>query len=225
MLEFNPLTHTYTMDGVVCPGANEILNCVGVRSKCKECLEGTTIDGVPCDQCRGTSYTSYNSIAGGEFVRDAKASRFGKEFHKIAKYTLECNECTYDPAFKPYVVGLNKFLIKYGITPVLIEQQLHHPLFKYAGTPDLFGYYYHKNPHDKIYVEVDWKTSVAAQKHWALISAAYAEMIKYNLKIKKKIHRLSVMIVPNNYKPIEHKDAGDFNKFLSILNIYKGYRK
>ena len=222
MLEFNPLNHTYKVDGILYPGANEILNGVGVRSKCDMCHEGT-IDGIPCDQCRGTGYTSYNSIAGGKFARDATASRFGKEFHKIARYTLECKECTYDKAFDPYVVGLNKFLQKYCIIPQLIEQQLHHPLFKFAGTPDLFGHYIHKKPHDKIFVLVDWKTSVAAQKHWALISAAYAEMIKYNLQIKKKIHRLSVIIKPYDYKVIEHKDTGDFNKFLSILNIYKGF--
>ena len=223
MLEFNPHKHEYKADGVVLPGANEVLNCVGVRSKCDMCLDGT-IDGVPCDQCRGTGYTSYNSIAGGKFARDATASRFGKEFHKIARYTLECKECTYDPAFKPYVVGLNKFLINKGITPILIEQPLHHPIFGYAGTPDLFGYYYTKKPRDKIFILTDWKTSVAKMKFWEDIMAAYEELIKFNLKIKKKIHKLSVIIKPNKYTPIEYKSGG-FNKFLSILNIYKGYRK
>jgi len=225
MLKFNPLTHTYTVDGVVDPGPNDVLNCVGVRSKCSECHGEGTIDSVSCSDCKGTGYTSYNSLAGGEFARDKTASRFGNEFHKIAKYTLQCKNFTYDKTFEPWVRGLNKFLIKFGITPISIEEPLFHPIYKYCGTPDLFGYYYTKNPHDKIYVVVDWKTSVAAMKHWKIVMAAYAELIKFNLQIKKKIHRLSVMIMPETYKVIEHKDAGDFNEFLSILNVYKRYRK
>lgn len=223
-LEFDPLTHTYRYDGSVVPGVNQIMDSIGVRNRCADCRGSGCGEVGFCDSCNGTGYTSYRSLTGSEYIGDDTGARFGTALHDYIKYDLRGKRCKFDPALKPWINGYHKFMKDYKIKPQLIEEIMYHPFFKYAGEFDLFGHRWIEKPRTSQLILIDWKSSTTISKcvKWQL--AAYEELIKYNLKLNRKIHRLCVQILPNDYKPIEYKGA-DFNMFLSYLNIYKTFGK
>lgn len=255
MLEFNPLnhdytieleevTHTYRVNGKVEPGYHEICDCVGTRRRCDECSGTGSIGDAQCDQCNGTGYTLYRAISGSEFMKNEKAARFGYYMHKFIEYDMRGQRGTYkdkfevmskkekqkygfiyDSELEPYIAGYRKFLKEHRIETHLVEERFFHKFYGYCITIDWFGFLHIKKPRTKIPCIIDWKTSTTVQKAWSRQTAAQEEAVKYNLKLNyRKIHRLAVQLKPNDYEPVEHKGS-DFNKFLSILNIYKGYRK
>lgn len=223
-LEFDPLTHTYKYNGIVVVGVNEVMDSIGVRNRCADCRGSGCGEVGSCDSCNGTGYTSYKSLTGSEYMGDPVASRFGTALHDYIKYNLQDRECEYHPNLQPWINGYHKFMKDHKIKPQLIEEKMYHPVFKYAGEFDLFGHRWVEKPRTSQLILIDWKSSTTISKcvKWQL--AAYAELIKYNLKINRKIHRLCVQILPDDYKATEYKGA-DFNMFLSYLNIYKTFGK
>jgi len=223
-LQFDPLTHTYKYDGVAVPGVNEVIDSIGVRGRCDECHGTGCIEDAQCDQCRGTGYTSYKSLTGSEFMGDSTASSFGTNLHDFIKYDQQGIECDYDHALQPWINGYYKFKKSHDIRYQLIEEPLYHPIYKYAGTPDWFGHCFIVKPKTNILLLLDWKSGTTVSKLTKYAMAAYEELIKYNFKTKRKIHKLVVKLLPDDFKPIEIKTS-DFNTFLSFLNIYKLFNR
>lgn len=222
MLKFNEHDHKYTWNGKTVLSVTQILSSIGVRS---------------------SEDSFWNSISGSEFIKDNRASAFGTEFHSIAEYTLKDCLGKYDPAFEPWVNGLNKFfedysdLVTYNFhcqskintvsdyKPGFGYDFIEMPLYSrrgYAGTPDWLA----ESTKDGSIWLIDWKTSTQKQEHWKLQMAAYALLIKENFGIRKKINRMSVRVFENDYEPCIYKDiAKDDNLWTSILNVYKNFSK
>jgi len=218
-IELDKATHTYRVDGEVKPGYHEICDCVGTRRRCCECY------GIGCDQCNNTGYTSYRAVSGSEFMRDQIAARFGTHTHDFIAFDQRGIKCKYDPGIEPYIAGYRKFLKNYNLEMQLVEEMFYHKFYGYCITIDWFGFLHIEKPKTKVPLLIDWKTSTTVQKSWARQTAAQEEAIKFNLKLTyRKIHRMAVLLKPNDYEPIEHKRS-ELNQFLSILNTYKTFGK
>lgn len=106
---FDESTHTYTVDGVV-------------RS----------------------SVTDWCGIYGDEpdeFVEDSmeRAADRGVTMHYVLRLALsgEDYDGEYPGAYQPWADSIERFLLKYEIVPVAIEQPIYSELLDVCGTPDL----------------------------------------------------------------------------------------
>jgi len=223
-IEFDPLLHRYTYAGVGVPGVNEVMDSIGVRNRCADCKGSGCGEVGSCNSCNGTGYTSYRSLTGSEYIGDNTGARFGTALHDFIKYDQQGIKCDYDPALQPWIEGYFKFKNSHNIKYQLIEEPFYHPIYKYAGTPDWFGHLYIQKPKTITLLLLDWKSGTTISKLFGPAFAAYEELIKYNLKTKRKIHKLCVQLLPNDYKTIEYREA-HFSIFLSFLNIYKQFQK
>ena len=114
MLNFDPATHTYTLDGVVLPSVTQILQSVGLIN----------FSGISPDVLQ-------------------RVADFGTAVHLATALddVGDLDEETLDPNLWPYLtawrcfrrdeMGLQKFFE--------IEQPLAHPDYGFAGTPDRIG--------------------------------------------------------------------------------------
>jgi len=106
-LNFDPSTHTYTLDGKVLPSVTQILQGVGL--------------------------INFNGIDPGILK---KAADFGTAVHQATALDDlgDLDEESLDPALKPYLEAWRGFRgpMKFDA----IEQPLCHPDYGFAGTPD-----------------------------------------------------------------------------------------
>lgn len=215
MLHFDPDKHLYTVDNKVVPSVTQIPSRIAVRSN----------EDAP-----------WRSVSGSEFMGNYEvATRFGVEFHKIPAFIIQGKECNYDPAFQPWVNGLNKFLDDHNLREVikirelafcyLVEKPLYSKIYGYAGTIDWFFIL-----EMQLYcLLLDWKTATKISELSRMQTAAYEQLIKENYKIGNRVlPRWTVRIFENDYeidKREGRKHGSDFNRFLSLLNVYKTYSK
>jgi hypothetical protein len=141
----------------------------------------------------------------------------GKKVHK----TIELNDSgnldvgTLHPLLRKYLDNWIKFKCDYNFTPMDIELQLSHPLYKYAGRVDQVGLI------DKDLTVLDIKSG-AVQKTHSIQTAAYQSLYEINkCKVKR---RMAVYLSPDNYKIEEHKNKNDISVFHASLTIYN-YKK
>ncbi len=202
-LKFEETDHKYTVDGRTVKSVTQILSSVGVKNE-----EGY-----------------FNSLTGAEYITDDTAAEFGKAFHKYACYMLTGVRCVYDTDMEPWIDGLNKFLEAHSFLlsapckyASFVELPLYSEKYDYAGTADWIVELLNK------IIVIDWKTSIAKQRHWNWQTAAYAQLVREKLKTRKPIETMTVRIFENGYDPIIRKPSEvktDFNKFLSILNVLR----
>jgi len=202
MLTFDPETHIYRWENKIVVSVTQVPNRVAVRNGEDE---------------------EWRSVSGGEFMGNyERARRYGNAFHDVAKYIVQGIDCTYDSALEPDVISLKMFLRKYKIFPRLVEKLLYSKLYGFAGTLDLYGDL-NSQP-----IILDWKTATSFCEHWRGQTAAYAQLIKEETGIRKKLHRWSVRFKQNGEMPEidkRHNHPQDWNRFLSLLNVYKTYSK
>lgn len=212
MLQFDPITHTYTVDGVRKISVTQVFDRVGVRNASDQPLL---------------------SIGGGEFCNSDRARTFGIEMHAICGYTINGIKCEYDPVFAPWVIGLNKFLDDYDLRKrienrytakiYIAEKPLYSKLYGYCGTPDWFMAF------NDFILLVDWKTCTALNQKMKYQVAAYAQLIKENYGLmRNNIPMVIVGLHENGYEPMQIlalDQNTNFNKFLSLLNVYKTFAK
>ena len=202
MLNFDLDKHIYTVDNKEVVSVTQVFDRVAVRDSGEE---------------------QWHSVSGSEFMgKYDTAARYGNAFHEVAKYIVQGIECTYDSALEPDVISLKKFLREYKIYPVIVEKPLYSKLYGYAGTEDVYGEW------DSLPIVVDWKTATSFNKHWREQTAAYAQLLKEHIDIKKKLHRWTVRFKQNGEMPEidrRYNHPQDWNKFLSLLNVYKTYSK
>jgi len=142
------------------------------------------------------------------------AQKFGNAVHKMIElYDKEILDIKkLDPRLKPYLNGYKKFKEYYNIDIIETELRLISKKYMYAGTIDKVV-----KLNDKIII-IDFKTGAIMPYH-ALQLVAYTQLYKENKKIKCSIERMCVKIEENDYKIKKFKEKGDFNIFLSALNI------
>jgi len=141
---------------------------------------------------------------------------FGTKVHILTEFDDTKRLGNYDPKLEPSLKAWRKFKedFKVKIIPEYIELKVFSKKYFYAGTLDRLvlvrGNYF----------LIDIKTGVYQQSH-AIQTAAYEQAFKELFKFKKKIYRGCVYLDGEDYKLREHTSVGDFNVFLSALNITK----
>lgn len=197
MLKFDENTHTYTLNGKIIPSVTQIMSRVGVR----ECEEAP-----------------FKPISGG-FVRGGATSQnFGKAVHKAAELILQGQSISVDENIKPWIIGIEKFLNDYGnhIEVIETERLMYSKIYGYAGTVDLVGMF------KDVPLILDWKTGTVISETWNYQTAAYEQLNNEFTGNKKLSHRWAVQICENDYHVIKrYNHKTDFNRFMSILNVYK----
>jgi hypothetical protein len=122
------------------------------------------------------------------------------------------DEAALDPALVPYLAGWKSFLFETGFTVTHSEEIVHNPRYGYAGMLDRRG----------LLAKRRWIIDIkSGAVPWTVgfQTAAYQEAIPAEERPK---NRLAVQLLPTGkYRLHEQKDAGDFQIFLSALNIFK----
>jgi hypothetical protein len=142
------------------------------------------------------------------------ARNFGRHVH-LAVHLFNMgvlDEGELDRPLVPYLGAWKLFLLETGCVITHSEQMVHHARYGYAGTLDSRGLLSNKR----------WLVDVkSGALPWTVgyQTAAYQEALPVEERPK---NRLCVQLLETGrYKVHEQKDAGDFQIFLSALNIFK----
>lgn len=111
MLEFEPNSHTYTLDGIVIPSVSEVL-----RFASKELYSSTSAQAMEIAADRGT------------------------RVHAAAEALDRTGRADIDPDIEPYVRAYAKFLKDNNVKWDMIEEHVVGVNRDYAGTLDRFGF-------------------------------------------------------------------------------------
>jgi hypothetical protein len=124
----------------------------------------------------------------------------------------ELDEAALSPPLVPYLDGWKAFLIETGCTLTHSEERVWNKKAGYAGTLDARG----------ILAKRRWLIDIkSGALPWTVgfQTAAYQEALPLGERPRS---RLAVQLLPTGrYRVHEQKDDGDFQIFLSALNIYK----
>lgn len=132
---FNSDKHVYTLDGVALPSVTSILKAEGLMGDM-------------------------------QFATEWHMDR-GTHVHRTIELYLSgtLNEETLDPQLRPYLSAFKAFMAATGFEVYGYETQMFHPMYRYAGTPDLWGLL------DGKLTVFDIKTGVSAAWHKAQCGA------------------------------------------------------
>lgn len=115
----------------------------------------------------------------------------------------------------PYLNAWLKFLDDVGFEPVAIEQVVHHPRHRYAGTLDRVGAI------AGVMSVLEIKTSAILNPITALQLAAYKEAYNAGRPPERAKGRYAVQLRKDGtYRLHEYKDAADLSVFLACLLIH-----
>jgi hypothetical protein len=212
ILQFDPTTHTYTLDGYVLPSVTQVLSILQTAdfsSVPKEVMEAAGR--------RGTAVHALleNDDATPLIVESAKKQRtalHSSDWKAAARQKLEQRM---GQNLDGYVDAARRFLCDSGFSTTVCEQLAYHPVYEYAGRFDRAGTIRNGNV-----AIVDWKTGIITPTV-RLQLAAYANL----LKDPRKYRRLAVKLNCNGtYKVHEYpssETARDFQVFLAALACYR----
>lgn len=187
-LEFDPEVHEYRYEGEVVPSVTQVI---------------THSLGLPFVR---------------EYWRWDRAARLGTAVHRAIELfergTLDWN--TVDNHVRPYLRAWQRFREDTGIAPLLIEQRVADPFYRYAGTMDFLGEIRGQ------WFLIDWKTSKAKQERWGPQTAAYLRCLEKLTDLPARVRRASVRLRPDGiYQYDLHDNPTDLNRFLEFLKTYK----
>lgn len=142
------------------------------------------------------------------------ARDFGRNVH-IATHLFdmgELDEEALSPPLVPYLDGWKAFLFETGFTITHSEERVWNKKAGYAGTLDRRG----------LLAKRKWLLDIkSGAMPWTVgyQTAAYQEAIP---PAERPRSRMAVQLLPTGrYRVHEQKDDGDFQIFLSALNIFK----
>lgn len=133
---------------------------------------------------------------------------------------------TVDEVVLPYVRAYEAFRNEMDFVPIFIEAMGCHPIYLYAGRPDVVGIL-----NDNELTIPDYKTGVR-QDWMALQLAGYAELlpylqgydealIEYGEILKQRPHRYTIELNKRKrYHLHEYKERGDRATYLAAVNQY-----
>lgn len=150
-------------------------------------------------------------------VLDA-AREFGQHVHAACDLDNrgELDEDSLDPALAEYLAGWRKFLKDRRAKVVASELRVADRRLRYAGTLDAI-------------VEIDGFRVLVDIKSGAVPSTVGPQTAAYASAAREwcpelcpgTLHRVCVQLMPNDFKAITLRGAGDWNAFLSALNVYQ----
>ena len=193
---FTEENHEYRMDGAVVPSVTEILQPLSDFSR------------VPME------------------VLEYKRS-LGKAVHKAIELweRQDLDIADLDPAALPYFDGWLKFKKESGFRAVKSELMVWSYQYRYAGPLDIIGHRGETIGEVFSCTELlDVKCVYSIAPETAIQTAAYETALTESagLKVKK---RGAVQLTPEGgFKYFPYRDKGDFNVFLSLLNIHNWRR-
>ena len=154
------------------------------------------------------------------------ARQEGKAVHKMVE--LECddllNVADLPEWLKPRFRAWNKFRSESGFVAFLSERPMYHPLYGYAGTPDLAG----EAPRLKGVrgpVLLDIKRSLYGGPVIGLQTAAYAELLAADKAYPRIRHRFALVLGDDTYKLEPFTDESDKGAFLAFLTTHRWREK
>lgn len=194
-LTFDARNHTYSLRGLIIPSVTQVMGDLGGYL-------GVDAEVLRTAQERGTAVHKVTVLLDrGELGVD----RAGVGWKHL------------DPPLVPYLEAWLKFRYDTDFVPVAIEQQVHHPRHRYAGTLDRVGAI-----GDTMCV-VEIKTSAALNPITALQLAAYREAYNAVRPVTqgRARGRYAVQLRKDGtYRLHEYKDAADLSVFLALLQIH-----
>lgn len=131
----------------------------------------------------------------------------------------DLDEDSVAPAVRPYLYAWIKFRRDTGFSPRLVEQRLHHPLHRYAGTFDVAGIFPDTPP--GTLVLIDRKATAAIHVAVRVQTAAYAELLRAVNPGLQSIRRFSIQLRKDGTYRLsaEYRDPDDWKIFVSLLNV------
>lgn len=195
-LSFDPVAHTYYIDGVVCAGLTKTLQDAGIYN--------------------------YQFIRQDILQRAAK---FGSAAHKATELWDKGNldMKTVDDALVPYLEGWIQFRQDFGFEPVRIETPVYSLRYRYACTPDRFGIITKGKLAGDSLACVEIKTGLILPGTAVQTAAQVGANNEMNPKQKAK-RRLVVGLRNPGYVVEEFKNDADFSTWLAALQLVN-YRK
>lgn len=193
-LRFDPNAHEYHLDGDRLPSVTEVLQPLN------------DLGGIPPDAL-------------------AAAAAFGSNVHAACHLFNQgrLDDDSLDPRLRPYLEGWKQYLLDSGATVIASEVRCHHPRARYAGTADVVV----RTPKTKRFAAkqavIDIKTSVMVPRTVNLQTAAYREaLLDGPYPFAGPMERYAVHLLGwGRYALIHCRNVGDFNVFLSALNLHR----
>lgn len=138
---------------------------------------------------------------------------FGTAVHKVCELYDKNDLGEFDPLLKQYLDGYKRFMDHYKPEWQLIEVPLVSKVWGFATTPDRFGIINKKT------ASIDLKTGTE-EPHHEIQSGFHQIVIEENLKVKVK-ERYTLILLPNDFRLILHKNPSDKSIAISLAQIYR----
>lgn len=192
MIDFDPGTHTFTLDGLPIPNVTRILSPLYDFDPMQGYLEDARQRGIA--------------------VHEATE----KHDRRVAVLTPPSVTWQPEDTTEPYFVAWLKFLGDTGFEIHAIEQQVFSRRHRYAGILDRLGVLNGRR------VVIDIKTTSAIKPLMGVQLAAYQVAVNETLvKVKQYPYRFVCQLKGDgSYRLEEFKDKADFTVFLALLTLH-----
>ena len=148
----------------------------------------------------------------------AAAAAFGSNVHRACHLFNQgrLDEATLAPPLRPYLDGWRAWLEDSGAVVIASEIRCFHPALRYAGTADVVV-----RIGKRTYV-IDLKSGQLLPRTVGLQLAAYREaLVAGPTPFRGMLERMCIHLRPSGYATHACRDGGDFNVFLSALNLLR----
>lgn len=188
-LTFDEAAHCYRCGDLIVPSVTQVLDLVPPRSRVLQFLRGDELEA---------------------------KRQLGTAVHAAAHYY---DEGTLDPDTVaneaiPYLNGWIKFLSEADFIPEHMETFVLHPYLGYAGRFDRLG---RRRGGKRVLLDI--KTGDPASAAAGPQTHAYLEAWLARLGHWEPVDRLSVQLLPDDYREHPHEDRSDFEFFKAALTI------
>lgn len=191
-LSFDAVRHEYRLDGMPVPSVTQVIDFLN-------------------------DYAGVNPAA----LEVARARGEAVHLATALDDNNDLDESSVDPIVMPYLVAWHRFKSETQFVCELIETRVYSDRYRYAGTPDRYGYF----PSRRYSAVLDLKTTAQIMPATGPQTAAYAAALVEN-GFAKKPRRFTVQLrTDSSYRLIEHDDAADLSVFLSALTLYNWRKK
>lgn len=150
-----------------------------------------------------------------------RAAEFGTNVHLACHLinTGRLDRASLDDALAPYVAAWDRCLFESGAVVVASEVRVLHPTLKYAGTMDT-AIRLTRRTRSAVHA-LDIKTSATVPRTCALQTAAYREAYVRVRPDLSKTRYCCHLRGDGTYRLIPYESPGDWNTFVSALNVYR----